>query len=164
MIVSAISLWKKFNLKTPLGASEWDMEERDGVKYSNVSYNGHTVKDGLVRIYARYIRSANETKRPVILLLNDLGQLPDEELALYFVEKGYAVLMPDYSGKMSTDGEGVQRTYFPPRSITAITSARRGSTIWNRLTRIKPLGLNGRTWRSIRYNTSNLARSLAISA
>ena len=114
MIVSAISLWKKFNLKTPLGASEWDMEERDGVKYSNVSYNGHTVKDGSVRIYARYIRSANETKRPVILLLNDLGKLPDEELALYFVEKGYAVLMPDYSGKMSTDGEGVQRTYYPP--------------------------------------------------
>lgn len=114
MIVSAISLWKKFNLKNPLGASEWDIEERDGVKRCNVSYSGHEVSDGSVRIYARYIHSLAKGKQPAILLLNDIGATPDEELAEYFLQKGYAVLMPDYTGKMKSDGEGILRTVYPP--------------------------------------------------
>ncbi|MBQ7769676.1 MAG: dienelactone hydrolase family protein [Clostridia bacterium] len=114
MIVSAIALWKKFNLKNPLDISEWDIEERDGVRRSNVSYSGHKVGDDSVRIYARYVRSIKPGKQPAILLLNDIGVTPDEELANYFLQKGYAVLMPDYTGEMSSDGEGVLRTVYPP--------------------------------------------------
>lgn len=114
MIVSAIALWKKFDLTTPLNVSEWDVEEKDGVRRCNVSYSGHTADDGSVRIYARYIRSLKKGKQPAVLLLNDVGATPDEELADYFVQKGYAVLMPDYTGKMESDGEGVLRTAYPP--------------------------------------------------
>lgn len=114
MIVSAIALWRKFDLKNPLGVSEWDIEERDGVRRCNVSYSGHKVSDGSVRIYARYIRALKKGKQPAVLLLNDIGTTPDEELAEYFLQKGYAVLMPDYTGKMKTDGEGVLRTAYPP--------------------------------------------------
>ncbi|MBQ8342772.1 MAG: dienelactone hydrolase family protein [Clostridia bacterium] len=114
MIVSAIALWKKFNLKNPLSASEWDIDEREGVKRCHVSYSGHKVSDGSVRIYARYIRSLKKGKQPAVLLLNDIGATPDEELAEYFLQKGYAVLMPDYTGKMKSDGEGVLRTAYPP--------------------------------------------------
>ena len=113
MIVSAIALWKKFNLKNPLCVSEWGIEEQDGVKRSHVSYSGHKVDDGNVRIYARYIRSLKKGKQPAVLLLNDIGVTPDEELAEYFLQKGYAVLMPDYTGKMKEDGEGVLRTAYP---------------------------------------------------
>ncbi len=113
MIVSAIALWKKFNLKNPLCVSEWGIEEQDGVKRSHVSYSGHKVDDGNVRIYARYFRSLKKGKQPAILLLNDIGVTPDEELAEYFLQKGYAVLMPDYTGKMKEDGEGVLRTAYP---------------------------------------------------
>lgn len=114
MIVSAISLWKKFNLKNPLSASEWGIEEENGVKRSHVSYSGHKSNDGSVRIYARYIRALKKGKQPAILLLNDVGATPDEELAAHFLEKGYAVLMPDYTGKMKRDGESVLRTAYPP--------------------------------------------------
>lgn len=114
MILSAISLWKKLNLTTPLGASEWSIEECNGVRFSHVSYSGHEVEDGKVRIYARFGRPVGDGKKPVILLLPDAGKTTDEELMCYFIEKGYAVLMPDYSGKMSTDGEGVMRTVYPP--------------------------------------------------
>lgn len=114
MIVSAISLWKKFNTKTPLGASEWGIEEYGGVRKSHVSYSGHAVKDGSVRIYARFLRHSGEGKRPTVLLLPDAGETYDEELMTYFFEKGYSVLMPDYSGKMSTDDDGVMRTIYPP--------------------------------------------------
>ncbi|MBQ4053455.1 MAG: hypothetical protein IJD33_03855, partial [Clostridia bacterium] len=67
MIVSAIALWKKFNLKNPLCVSEWGIEEQDGVKRSHVSYSGHKVDDGNVRIYARYIRSLKKGKQPAVL-------------------------------------------------------------------------------------------------
>ncbi len=114
MILSAISLWKKFNLKNPLGASEWGIEERHGRYQCHVSYSGHAVSDGSVRIYARFMRPLGEGKKSVILLLNDAGKPVDEELMGYFVDKGYAVLQPDYSGKCAADGEGVMRTIYPP--------------------------------------------------
>lgn len=113
MILSAVSLWKKFNTTTPLGASEWGSEENEIARLSHVSYSGHAVSDGSVRIYARFGRPKGDTKRPVVLLLPDAGKAPDDELLYYFMEKGYAVLMPDYSGKMSDDGEGVKRTSYP---------------------------------------------------
>jgi dienelactone hydrolase len=46
--------------------------------------------------------------------LGDAGQAVDEEVLAYFAEKGYAVLMPDYSGKMDKDDERVFRTFYPP--------------------------------------------------
>ena len=113
-ILSAISLWKKFNLKNPLGASEWGIEEKDGIRRSHVSYSGHQVEDGSVRIYARFYRPEGDGKKPVVLFLGDAGQAVDEEVLSYFAEKGYAVLMPDYSGKMEEDSEHVLRSVYPP--------------------------------------------------
>ncbi len=113
MILSAISLWKKFNLKNPLGTSEWGIEEKKGKYHSHLSYSGHAVEDGSVRIYARFARPLGTAQKPAVLLLPDAGKAPDVELMDYFVEKGYAVLMPDYSGKMDTDGEGSYRTVYP---------------------------------------------------
>lgn len=113
MIVSAVSLWKKLNLNTPLGASEWGIEERDGVRYSHVTYSGHKVSDGSVRIYARFARPIGGAQKPVVLLLPDAGQGMDEELFGYFLDKGYAVLMPDYAGKLPGDTDSDFRTTYP---------------------------------------------------
>ncbi len=113
MILSAISLWKKFNLETPLGASEWGIEDRNGVRFSHVAYSGHVVSDGNVRIYAQFGRPSGTDKKPVILLLQDAGEPINREMMHYFIDKGYAVLMPDYSGKMTDDEEGVMRTVYP---------------------------------------------------
>ena len=68
MIVSAISLWKKFDVSTPLCASEWEIEERGGVRYSSVAYSGHKATDGSVRIYARFGKPIGAGKKPAILL------------------------------------------------------------------------------------------------
>ncbi|MBE7080325.1 MAG: hypothetical protein E7371_03705 [Clostridiales bacterium] len=113
MILSAISLWKKYNLKAPLRESIWGEEIRDGKIYYHVTYSGHEVEDGTVRVYARFGKPAREGLYPVVLLLGDAGKSADEELMDYFIDKGYAVLMPDYSGKMSTDQAGVMRTIYP---------------------------------------------------
>ena len=128
MIVSAVSLWKKFNTKTPLGASEWAIDERKGVRSSHVSFSGHAMGDGSARIYARFMRPLGVEKSPVVLLLGDAGKTIDEELMGYFVEKGYAVLMPDYSGKMTGDAEGVLRTIYPESLDHANYERARGLT------------------------------------
>lgn len=114
MIVSAVSLWKKFNLKTPLCASEWDIDVHGGVRRSRVSFSGHAVSDGSVRVYGRFFKPASEGKKPAVLLLQDVGELLNEDLMRYFVEKGYAVLTVDYSGKMRTDKDSDLRTVYPP--------------------------------------------------
>ncbi len=114
MIVSAVSLFRKFNTQTPLGASEWGIEEKNGVRVSHVSYSGHETEEGSVRIYARFARPLGASKKPAIIFLPDAGALPDEKILEYFLNKGYAVLMPDYSGKMGTDPEGILRTVYPP--------------------------------------------------
>ncbi len=113
MILSAISLWKKFQTKSPLDAEESAVEEEQGKEYSHVTYNGRRVEEGNVRIYARFGRPSDGRKRPAVLLLSDVGKTADTELMDYFIERGYAVLVPDYSGKMASDSDEVRRTVYP---------------------------------------------------
>lgn len=113
MIVSAVSLWKKFNTKAPLCASEWGIDEQLNTRFSHVSFSGHAVEGGSVRIYARYGKPVGKNVKPAVLLLGDAGKSVDTELMQHFIDLGYAVLMPDYSGKMQSDGEGVLRTIYP---------------------------------------------------
>ena len=113
MIVSAVSLWKKFNVNEPLDIREWGVTETDGLRFSHVRFLGHRVEDGAVRIYARWIKPQTKGKTPAIVLLGDAGKPVDEQLARFFADKGYAVLMPDYSGKMATDEEDTPRTEYP---------------------------------------------------
>ena len=68
MIVSAIALWKKFNLSTPLSVSEWDITQKDGVRWSRISFSGHEVEDGVVRVYARFCKPDKDGKHPAVLL------------------------------------------------------------------------------------------------
>ncbi len=100
-IVSAVSLWKTYDCTAPLDCAL--LQEKTyltGMTVSTVTYGGHLVEDGQTRIYAKYARPAAEGKYPAILLLPDVGKELDEELLSYFVKRGYAVLMPDYCGKI----------------------------------------------------------------
>ena len=114
MIVSAISLWKKYKIAPTLGVSIWGEEREKGRVYMHLSYSGHIVSDGSVRIYARFAKPEGEGPFPAVLLLQDVGEQPDKELMDYFVDRGYAVLAPDYTGKMQADDERAMRTVYPP--------------------------------------------------
>ncbi len=112
-IVSAVGLFKKFNLKTPLDENEWNVEEKDGVYRSFVSYNGHVVDDGCVHIFAQFIRPVGEGKKPVILFLPDVEQDVDEELISFFTSRGYAMLIPDYRGFGENENIQAHHTMYP---------------------------------------------------
>ncbi len=128
MILSAVALWKKFNTTDPLNVSEWGGEESDRRFFSHVAYSGHSMPDGRVRIYAEFGRPNGNAKVPAVLLLPDAGQPLDNELICHFVDKGYAVLMPDYSGKSNEKDDGELRTIYPPSLSYANYDTARGLT------------------------------------
>lgn len=113
MIVSAVSLWKKLDTTNPLSESVWGEYENENGVYANVTYYGHRVDDGSVRIYANFARPRGTGKVPAVLLLQDAGKETDLELLEFFVSKGYAVLAPDYCGKMQSDSGNTLRTIYP---------------------------------------------------
>ena len=115
MILSAVALWKKFNTDGSLNPSEWGetKDDKTNGSYCHVTYSGRVVSDGSVRIYAQFGKPAKAGKFPAVLLLPDVGRPLQRDLVEYFVAKGYAVLMPDYTGKTSKDGEGTLRTVYP---------------------------------------------------
>lgn len=113
MIVSAVSLWKKLDMTNPLSESVWGEYENENGVYANVTYYGHRVDDGSVRIYANFARPRGTGKVPAVLLLQDAGKETDLELLEFFVSKGYAVLAPDYCGKMQSDSGNTLRTIYP---------------------------------------------------
>ena len=56
------------------------------MRRSHVSYSGHAVSDGSVRIYALLAKPlGGKGKKPAVLLLDDVGKKPDTELVDYFV-------------------------------------------------------------------------------
>ncbi len=113
-ILSAVSLWKKFDTGLPLNVVQMDeISENDAkVRYTAVEYDGHAAEDGRVRVRALFARPVGEAAVPAVLLLDDAGKKPDRELVAYFAEKGYAVLAPDYSGKKTAEDDTA--TVYPP--------------------------------------------------
>lgn len=99
-LVSALSLWREYDVSGALDAEllQDRTDENTELSYTALSYNGRAAEDGTVRILAYFARPKGEKKCPAILLLKEAGKPLDVALMAYFVQKGYAVLMPDYSG------------------------------------------------------------------
>lgn len=83
------------------------------MKFWNVTYAGHKTEKGSVRVFARFGRPVVGEKFPAVLLLPDAGAELDDELLYYFIDKGYAVLMPDYSGETNKTLPNTPHTIYP---------------------------------------------------
>ncbi|MGN1052189.1 MAG: alpha/beta hydrolase family protein, partial [Candidatus Scatosoma sp.] len=100
MILSPVTIWKKFDLTQELNAeTEEESLSPAGFCVQSVVFRGRVTEDGeRVKIYARFTRPCGEEKAPALLLLPDALET-GEELADYFALRGYATLIPDYCGK-----------------------------------------------------------------
>ena len=116
MILSAVSVWKKFDVSTPLRPGEYNRTEdrAAGMVFWDVTYSGRATEDGGVRIFAMFGKPSSGGKFPAVLLLPEAGAELDQELLYYFIDKGYAVLMPDYSGVRGGETEETPHTVYPP--------------------------------------------------
>lgn len=112
-IISAISLWRTFDVSEPLETALLEETKDEKRVDSALFFYGRGAADGRVRVYARFARPATAGKVPAVLLLGETGKPIDEELIDYYLGKGYAVLAPDYSGEY--DGaDDERRTVYPP--------------------------------------------------
>ena len=113
-LVSALSLWRSYDATGALNTQHFDTRTDDdtGLVYTPVAYDGHGAEDGRVRIFAYFARPEGNKKCPAILLLKEVDKPFDFELVQYFVEKGYAVLVPDYSGPLSSGLESCEEVAF----------------------------------------------------
>ena len=114
MILSALALWRQFNITAPLNAEESEeIRSVSDVQISGVFFDGNGVADGAVRVFAKFARPNGAGKMPAVLLLADAEATEEDvdETMEYFVKKGYAVLAPDYVGEK----EGKEHyTVYPP--------------------------------------------------
>lgn len=115
MIVSALSLFRKLNLGNALSAEESEpVRVFESAQLQEITFNGHACSDGDARIFARFYKPVTAEKTPAVLLACSLSQTDEqtEELAEFFVKKGYAVLVPDYRGEW--EGAQEKHTVYPP--------------------------------------------------
>lgn len=82
MILSAVSLWKKFDVGNPLRPGEYNRtEDREaGMVFWDVTYSGRAAADGEVRIFAMFGKPASGERFPAVLLLPEAGAELDQEL------------------------------------------------------------------------------------
>ena len=97
-ILTPITLWNDFDDSLPLNIETDSESERDGVKYSEISFSGRAVGSDRVRIRALLACPAEGGDKPSVLIVPDADKTYDETLAARFVSLVYSVLMPDYRG------------------------------------------------------------------
>lgn len=107
MILSPVTIWKKFDLTQALNAeTEAETLTPVGFVAQNVRLDGHLLADGgRVKIFARFTKPHGSEAAPALLLLPDADD-DGAELADYFAAKGYATLIPDYCGRRGGKGTG----------------------------------------------------------
>lgn len=97
MILTPVTLWSDFDDSLPLNGKVIREMQEDCAILQAVRFNGRKVGEERVDIFALLARPLEEDC-PALLILPDSGASADKNLALRFVRKGYAVLMPDYRG------------------------------------------------------------------
>ncbi|MBQ8375033.1 MAG: dienelactone hydrolase family protein [Clostridia bacterium] len=116
-IVSALTLWRSYDTSATLEAETVSegVSENGRSAVASVRFYGRRTEDGAVRVFAKFAKPLSAQKCPAVLVLGEAGKETDGELLSYFADKGYAVLVPDYSGARETANEGEFTEY--PESI-----------------------------------------------
>ena len=113
-ILTPVTLWSDFNDQLPLEEEVIEETEKEKAKISYIAYSGRAIGSERVRIAALFARPLTGDSFPALLILPTADKTFDEALALRFVAKGYAVLMPDYRGKW----EGAERFTSYPETVS----------------------------------------------
>jgi hypothetical protein len=102
---SAAGLWKDFD-GDGLVLDEHIVSENvtdDGLVRKWVYFNGREADGGVSRVLALVVRKKDKTKLPVLVLVAPSGEPVDEEIAVYWAKKGYAVIAADNAGESDSE-------------------------------------------------------------
>ncbi len=98
-ILSPTMLWGDFDESLPTQCTILYEQKDEKKVFRRIRFFGRAVGDERVNIYALFGMPLNTDKVPAILIMPDASLTADEKLIQRFIERGYAVLMPDYRGE-----------------------------------------------------------------
>ena len=111
-ILTPITLWNDFNDSLPVNEQIVDEWTEEKSVFRKVRLSGRSVGASRVNIFALFGMPSEGNSIPALLILPDCDHTADIALIRRFVQKGYAVLMPDYRGEFS-ESEGKEYTVYP---------------------------------------------------
>lgn len=111
-ILTPITLWNDFNDSLPVNEQIVDEWTEEKSIFRKVRLSGRSVGASRVNIFALFGMPSEGNAIPALLILPDCDHTADIALIRRFVQKGYAVLMPDYRGEFS-DPEAKEYTVYP---------------------------------------------------
>lgn len=97
-ILTPVTLWNDFDDTLPLQCTIEDEISKGKMVFRRLRFLGRAVGNKRVNIFAIFAVPKAGESYPALLVLGDVTESVDEALAERFVDKGYAVLMPDYRG------------------------------------------------------------------
>ncbi len=112
-ILTPSVIWKNFSIPESLNVQVINIEKNSNFTTSKLFIEGRKVKDGKVKIYAELSRNEELENSPAILLLEDFSINSNRTLVNDLLNKGFAVMTIDFSGK--AEGKYVYTSY--PESI-----------------------------------------------
>ncbi len=113
-ILTPTALWKDFSIDEKVNMIEIVSERQDGdVVFTYGYFNGRTVKDGTVKIYAVIARSVQQGVMPAVLTVGDFKGDCDELVMKDLASNGYIVMAVDLEGEK----EGKEHFTVYPESI-----------------------------------------------
>lgn len=113
-ILTPQDIWRGYNPDAlPLSVSILSDKTINGMRTVLAYYNGKMTTDGAVRVFVRaFTRAKGDEKLPVIVIMPDASGSQIDKEVLDYVNKGYAVIVPDYLG---TGGKSAtMHTMYPP--------------------------------------------------
>ncbi|MBO7345196.1 MAG: hypothetical protein J6U92_04585 [Clostridia bacterium] len=98
-ILTPLAIWKDFKIEGVPQAKLIKEENVDGVIFTHYYLQGRAVGEENVEIYGVLAKRSQRAVAPAVLLVQDLEQLPDRELTIDLVKRGYTVFSVDIAGK-----------------------------------------------------------------
>ncbi len=109
--LSPQSFWSQFEIPNECEFEVLKTDEFGEYAYQQILLSGQEYGDGTCKIFGVYAYAKNaKTPMPCVLLVHDFGGRVDFSYIDYFLNLGFSVFMPDYSGYR----EGQRHTIFPP--------------------------------------------------
>ncbi len=98
VILTPSAIWGDFNITENPSVQIVGEKMRDEIVLTRVLIDGRTTGLGSVKIYGVIARSIQVAVMPAVLIVQDVKQALDEELAIEFAKKGYYALSIDIAG------------------------------------------------------------------
>lgn len=98
-ILTPVSLWNNFDVSLDLSAETVAEKCINDVVIQSVTFMGRETEKGRIKIAAAYAFNGQSPSAEAVLVVPDSSETINDDIMMFFVKRGYSVLMIDYRGE-----------------------------------------------------------------